>query len=247
MTVCATLIVRDEADVIEPVIRHLLWHVDEVIVEDHGSTDGTRELLAELPVTLHLNDDPGFWQERRMNELAHEARELGHAWVLPCDGDEVWEATTNRRVAEFLEKQRADTLLVRAPIYDYHPSAADDQAELDPVKRIQFRTRTAQGSKVACRLRPDLRIARGNHDASYAGLHQAQRLGLLIRHYTFRSEQQFLRKVRNGIDSAATAGIAETWSHWHGMTDDEIVERFRLLYYSAFPDSDPSLIRDPAP
>lgn len=45
--VCAVMLVKDESDIIETTIRHLLWHVDEVIVADNMSTDGTYDILHE--------------------------------------------------------------------------------------------------------------------------------------------------------------------------------------------------------
>ena len=37
--------VRDEADVIEGTLRHMADEVDELIVADNGSVDGTTDIL----------------------------------------------------------------------------------------------------------------------------------------------------------------------------------------------------------
>lgn len=253
MSTCAILVVRDEADIIEATIRHLLWHADEVIVEDHRSTDGTREILQGLPVELRLNDDPGFWHSRQMTALAAEARDHGHRWVLACDADEIWEVTHNPtlRIADFLGSLPMRTMIVYGRLFDYRPSATDDPAETNPVKRLVYREREPNTKKVAARVDADLVIGAGNHTATY-GQPVAATSALTIRHYSFRSEAQFLRKVRNGMASASVAagmpeGYADGWNQWRGKTDGEITAAFRERFWSAEPANDPALVYDPAP
>ena len=50
MKIVAISMVRNEADVIEAFVRHHAGLVDELIVVDHRSIDGTDELLRELVV-----------------------------------------------------------------------------------------------------------------------------------------------------------------------------------------------------
>ena len=76
MAVVAVTMVKNEADVIETTIRHIAAHVDHVIVADNGSTDGTRELLDELPCEVIDDPDPAYYQSRKMSALADYA-----AWL----------------------------------------------------------------------------------------------------------------------------------------------------------------------
>jgi len=48
MRLVAVSIVKNEADIIEPFVRHTLAWVDHHLVFDHDSTDGTREILGAL-------------------------------------------------------------------------------------------------------------------------------------------------------------------------------------------------------
>lgn len=90
-----TLVVRDEADVIDAQIRyHLDAGVDFVLATDHDSQDGTAEILEQYAGkgVLQLIREAGpmresFWRTR-MARLA--AVEHGADWIVNADADEFW-------------------------------------------------------------------------------------------------------------------------------------------------------------
>ena len=95
MRVVMTLLVRDEADLVEEMARyHLARGVDLVLVTDHRSTDGTSEILEQLGTTARVGAARGVGGLRqsdwvtRMSRLA--ASEHGADWVIPSDADEFW-------------------------------------------------------------------------------------------------------------------------------------------------------------
>ena len=94
--------VRNEVDIVGEVVRNLRDQgVDHVVVADHGSTDGTRELLEELSTRdprIHVADDrePVFYQSEKITYLARRAWRAGADWVIPFDGDEYWFAVGGR-------------------------------------------------------------------------------------------------------------------------------------------------------
>jgi hypothetical protein len=95
MRVVLTVLVRDEADVIDAqVAYHLNAGVDFVIATDHESQDGTTEILEayERDGVLRLIREQGPVQESawrtRMARLA--AVEHGADWVINTDADEFW-------------------------------------------------------------------------------------------------------------------------------------------------------------
>lgn len=84
MTVSACLIVRDEAARIARCVETVAPYVDEVVVADTGSTDGTAETARRLGarvVEVPWRDD--FAAARN---AAHHA--CAHDWVLSVDADE---------------------------------------------------------------------------------------------------------------------------------------------------------------
>ncbi|HHH19373.1 MAG TPA: glycosyltransferase family 2 protein [Campylobacterales bacterium] len=90
-----TILVKDEADIIEANIRtHAALGVDAFAVMDNNSTDGTRELLSKLQdeFEMVIIDETGSYNQAKwMIQLAGVAKkELKADWVINNDADEFW-------------------------------------------------------------------------------------------------------------------------------------------------------------
>ena len=81
--VSATIIAKNEADRIGRAIESLRGLVDDVIVVDSGSTDGTQALAESLGARVIHNDWVGYGPQKRFAEDA--AR---NDWILNLDADE---------------------------------------------------------------------------------------------------------------------------------------------------------------
>jgi hypothetical protein len=95
MKVVQTLVVRDEADIVDDHIAyHLDAGVDFVIASDHESRDGTTEILEtyardgcllRIPVHGQMRDGPWRTHMARLAATEHQAD-----WIINTDADEFW-------------------------------------------------------------------------------------------------------------------------------------------------------------
>lgn len=254
------MMVKDEADILEPVLRHLKTQVDWVFVSDNGSIDGTPGILQDLQAEsaegwLTVSDDPepGYFQSQKMTALADRAREIGHDWVVPVDADEVWYSDSGARMADLLTALPSRFLIAEAELYD-HVATALDPDEQNPLERLGWRRKKAGVlPKVAARLLPGLVIEQGNHGAHYPG--QAERIPMFsVRHFPYRSVEQFVRKSVNGAAAYAATDLPydlgrhwrEYGGHYERGGEAAISEIFHTWFWSADPEHDKTLIYDPA-
>jgi hypothetical protein len=239
--------VKDEADVIAETVGWMLEQVDHVLVADNGSEDGTRGICQALGAEVISDPEPGYYQAQKMTALARRAAADGAEWVVPFDADEVW-YSPHGRVAEVLAPLEA--AVAPALVYD-HVATADDPDD-SPVARMAYRRREPNPlHKVACRPALPVAIAQGNHGASYPR-DEAEGL-LIVRHFPYRSVEQFVSKVRNGAAAYAATTLPEhEGKHWRddgellaGGGPAALAEVFRTWFWSAAPADDPALVYDP--
>ena len=85
MKLAMTLMVRDEADIITPMLEHhLAQGIDVMIVTDNGSVDGTAEILegyAERGL-IDLRHDPVHRKQQGVTVTGMYWHFLGVAWIV---------------------------------------------------------------------------------------------------------------------------------------------------------------------
>ena len=116
MKVFGISIVRNEVDIIGlNILHHLSLGLDEMLIVDNGSSDGTDRVLQQLGIDGRIkwsrNDGP-YKQPEIFTELAREAHRRGADWVLPIDADEFWDVT-HWDLKEVLERSNAGALRVQ--------------------------------------------------------------------------------------------------------------------------------------
>jgi len=207
MKIVAISGVRNEADIIEPFVRHTLAYCDTLIVLDHGSTDATFEILKKLQqegLSLHLLQDGtlGHMQVVFMNRLLQLAvADFAADWILPLDADEF---ISGRSDASFLpEPVEGVTPCLLVPMRNYYVNPADDPEVLNPVERMTRRlivepqgTRKAMIPRYLAR-QPGCRLVQGNHrliigssEAPFKVLEEP-----CLAHYSLRSASQYAIKL----------------------------------------------------
>jgi len=205
MKLAMTLVVRNEADIIEANIDyHLAQGVDFVLVTDHGSDDGTSEILARYEregVAQVIRDDrEGHRQSERVNRMVQIAAERYSAdWVINSDADEFWWplAGSLRDVFASVPDEFGQ---ITVQLRHFLP-LTDNSGEF--YTRLLYRESASLDlyglpaqPKVAHRPRRDVRVAPGNHSLFVDGLRMVPAGELIeILHFPMRSFEQFERKV----------------------------------------------------
>ena len=99
MKLVAILRVKDEIRVINECLTKLSQVVDEIIMLDNGSTDGTLEAFKNYPKITKVLHSQGYDEGRDKVMLLEEAKKVKADWILWIDGDEVLEKHFTREVA----------------------------------------------------------------------------------------------------------------------------------------------------
>ena len=257
VSVFGVAMVRDEVDIIGPVVAHMLGQVDHVIVADNLSVDGTFDLLESFgsQITLIADTDPAYRQSEKMTHLAGVAQSMGADWVVPFDADEWIYSPHHDTITECLTILDRYSI-VESELYNHLPTAVDPD-DPNPIKSMGWRFRKpGQLPKVACRTDERLTIHMGNHGADYGRFKgRTARQILVTRHFPYRSPEQFVRKAIQGAEALRRTDLPESaGAHWrqyadlHAAGGDEALhEVFRTWFWSDDPASNPDLIFDPAP
>src|SRR5690242_3094531 len=110
------MLVRNEADILRTnLLHHFAFGIEQFLIVDNGSTDGTDLALREMAKTGRVRwlAEPGpYHQSEITTELAREAYLRGADWVIPIDADEFWHVPDGD-LPGVLRETRAGALRVR--------------------------------------------------------------------------------------------------------------------------------------
>jgi hypothetical protein len=212
MKVVMTLLVRDEADVVDAQLAyHVHAGVDFVIATDNASSDGTTEILEryEHAGRLRLLREPAddMRQDEWVTRMARLAAiEHGADWVVHADADEFW-WPRGGSLKDVLATVPDRYGVVRGCWRHFLPRP-DDGAFFAERMTVRLATPAHPGDKetifhahqkVAHRASAEVEIERGNHNADAPGLHPLRAWHPLeVLHFSFRSVEQLERKALGG-------------------------------------------------
>jgi glycosyltransferase involved in cell wall biosynthesis len=111
MDLSCCIIARNEGDRIERCILAVRDLVDEIVVVDSGSTDGTVEKAKSLGAKVFFHPWDGYGPQKRYAEDCAE-----HDWILNLDADEVVTPELAREIAALMRRPHEEDL---APAYRF--------------------------------------------------------------------------------------------------------------------------------
>lgn len=230
MRLVATLLVRDEVDVVAATVEH---HLDQgahvVVATDNGSVDGTTEVLeayaAAGVVDLLHEPDHTYRQGQWVTRMARRAHAVhGADWVLHLDADEFWvPKDRSRTVLETLAGVQEDYGSVVARRQDLVGPRGDHRAWPRRLRWRDTETLSERGTplapKVVHRAGDAVVVSQGNHGVEGVDRPAFPGSPLDIYHVPLRSWEQFRRKIDNGGSAYAANTELDPSIGWHWRAD----------------------------
>ncbi|MEO6873929.1 MAG: glycosyltransferase family 2 protein [Opitutaceae bacterium] len=259
MKLVAVSIVKNEADIIEAFVRHTHAWVDYHLIFDHDSTDGTREILAELvreglPLALFTDDVLANLQHTRSNHLARLAFTDHEAdWVIPLDADEVLCAPSRAALEQELMAGPFDQGAALR-MHNYVTTPEDDPSESNPIRRLRYRRPEASTTvkiTIPRRLGVDSGVVagKGNH-ALYRGPAQLPARLLTeawLAHFSLRSPHQQMLRVLTAELQKLARGRAHEGLDVHYRPGFQLLAEDPERFLSTVLEPAAGLTLDPAP
>ena len=208
MKLVMTLLVRDEEDIVADNLDfHLEQGVEEVIVTDNGSVDGTLEILrayeARGLVRIIVEPTDDYSQGRWVTRMARiAATEHKADWVINNDADEFWwpREGTLRTLFEGLG---GDVGAVVGHRTNFVPRPEDDRPYWERMTLRERESLNPVGKplppKLAHRAHPEIVVVQGNHRIKGPDVGSEVDDGSIeILHFPMRSYAQFENKIVKG-------------------------------------------------
>ncbi|WP_186587210.1 glycosyltransferase [Synechococcus sp. A15-28] len=224
-----TLLCRDEADILESMLRfHLAQGVDRIIATDNGSVDGSLEILKrfERRGQLTLLQEPEHTHDQAVwvTRMARMAAAMGADWVINSDADEFWwpeQGSLKSSLTQVPESIKG-VLVERT---NFLPPVRNIADKTPFYQRQTLRERVSRNSlgkplppKLIHRAHAGIEISDGNHGAGVDGtpISAIENAGIEILHVPIRSYAQLERKIRQGTEALqrnkrVSAGIGDSW------------------------------------
>lgn len=242
MRIVATLLVHEDADILDAWFRHHLSEgVGPFLVTDHRSSPATTDILSryrDVIAGYWRQEEEAYRQSEWVSRMANAARALHPDWIVHLDADEFWTGF------DCLSQHDATRMVVHTGPWRNHLPLQGLSGESCtpsdmPYFEIPGRTEPhsprfahdgmGHGGKIAHRPLPDVVVSMGNHCllAPETSMHTTDEL--IIHHYPVRSFAQFQRKCRTGARSLRAMNLPnEVGGHWHQWDATESDHFYRV-------------------
>ena len=251
-----TILVRDEADIIESNIRfHASQGVDCFAVMDNNSQDGTSEILERLTTEFDLHvihqPDNNYQQAKWMTELAFYARDhLKADLVISNDADEFWMPSEGTSLKDHLRKSDSVVTINRKNMVLDHSSKKETYRFFDASYVVEspinystsFQRSSIHASILLARISPKvivnphglIRIKGGNHRAKHLWkfLNARSEPNITVYHYPIRGYYQFEANIRNRqtLLNTTNAGMGSHYKRWVSILEEgKLLEEYESM------------------
>ncbi len=246
MKIIATLLVRNEAELVADCFEHHLSQgVNAFMVTDHSSVDGLQDVLRcyrDVILDQWFETDPGYKQDQWVTRMARRAADFCPDWIVHLDADERWHGLSLLSdVPKSFEWVRTGPWRNHLPLSSV--SSPVFRPETMPYFEIPGHTGkhvprfvefgSGSGGKILHRPMHDVQVGIGNHWMNFPYLPHFHCDGITVHHYPIRSLEQLRRKVING----AAALDAQRWApeiagHWRVWRDLDQQGRLETVFQS---------------
>lgn len=227
MKIVAVSSVLNEAAILPYTISHLIGEgVQQLLISDGGSTDGTRQLLTGIPEVVWQPQEGPFDQAEEINKLCRQAREyLDADWIIPFDADEFWCGKDGQTILQILDS------------LDEHTSSISSEVWGHQTWELRYE-HPHHLPKICFKAHPDNRVNWGNHDGN-GGPGRREFSLLQIRELQYRDWDHFQHKIRKAADLYASYNFpveygahlrklvdmtdTKRWEAWQAILDEPVV------------------------
>jgi hypothetical protein len=252
LKITVVMVVRDEEHVLPVSLRyHRARGVDEILVVDNGSSDGTRGVLRRMarrdPAVRWSSESGPFHQGEIFTALARDAAARGSDWVLPTDADEFWWTKGSLRAFLMRRLREPEVGALRTELVHFvQDRRVEDDSPLalrsmrwrldgyvdEPVARPLVMS--DQLSFLSMRYPPKYAIRATAHTTIHAGNHHVEGLSgrahatneLVIMHAPMRARGQLLARAEVGRRVGEVAHDPD--QGWHARRLLHLAETGRL-------------------
>ena len=249
MRLTMTMLIKNEADIIADNIHvHAKLGVDSFVVMNHGSDDGTRDVLETLSKQYDMTiidrfvDD--YQQSNWKTEMARVARKKhGAQWVITNDADEFWIPENGDLKSELsptgsiIYCPRFNVLFDRDAFDNGGHYYEQQNRVLYPInypKGIQQKQEKLSimlgkiHGKVMVRTLGLIRVKGGNHRAwhLWGNLNQTNSQNVKVYHFPIRSKDHFINhlEIRRELLANGVTKMGDHYRRWTKMLSENRLE-----------------------
>ncbi len=223
------MMIRNEADIIEECLREIVsWGLDEIVVLDGASTDGTLQKVAgfiDADIDVRSTPDPcNRFADHRRNELLEMTLRHDPDWILSLDADEIYDTNPASAIRA---AHAAGANVVRCYVPQFWITLSDIRDGIlteDPRASVQERRRWyswGHAGTFIWRANPDHYYPpdKPKRTPELPGLswRQWQVAGPvtpICKHYPFRSLEQALTRTRERLERGGRRYFGKYAENW---------------------------------